>query len=427
MIEAPLAGVAVSAATWPGATEAGALLRLLGATVSPDDGPALTSGGVTVDATPTDAATDWAVSGAMALTGRADGPPLHSEGQPATVARAAGFVLELLSARAGTRLWVDAPALLGERAALSGRTRAGAISVGGATRLLPAADGWWALSLARDDDRDLVPALVESANVAAAWPAIEAWSRSHSASLAVERAVLLGLPAAQLRPADAPPRLWTITQVDVRRSSRRRPLIVNLGALWAAPLSAQLLGQCGCDVIDVESTSRPDGARYGEPRFYELLHRGHQFAALDFRSPSGLAALRELLGDADVVIEASRPRALEALGVAAEQVRPDIVPKVWVRITAYGRGAGAMRVAFGDDAAVAGGLVARDAHRPVFAGDAIADPLTGLMAAIAALACLSAPGAWLVDLAMRDVAAWSCRGGGTSGAVDAIAPRARTG
>jgi crotonobetainyl-CoA:carnitine CoA-transferase CaiB-like acyl-CoA transferase len=144
------------------------------------------------------------------------------------------------------------------------------------------------------------------------------------------------------------------------------------------------------------------------------------------RDSSGIAALRELLGEADVVIEASRPRALEALGVAATPVRPDIVPKVWVRITGHGRGAGAMRVAFGDDAAVAGGRVARDAYGPVFAGDAIADPLTGLMAAIAALACLSAPGAWLVDLAMGDIAAWTCRGGGTSAAVVAVPPRART-
>jgi hypothetical protein len=86
-----------------------------------------------------------------------------------------------------------------------------------------------------------------------------------------------------------------------------------------------------------------------------------------------------------------------------------------------------MRVAFGDDAAVAGGVVATDVHGPVFAGDAIADPLTGLIAAVAALACLSAPGAWLVDLAMRDIAAWTCRGGGTSGAVVAAPPRARTG
>jgi crotonobetainyl-CoA:carnitine CoA-transferase CaiB-like acyl-CoA transferase len=40
-------------------------------------------------------------------------------------------------------------------------------------------------------------------------------------------------------------------------------------------------------------------------------------------------------------------------------------------------------VAFGDDAAVAGGLVGRSAAGPVFCGDAIADPLTGLESVLA--------------------------------------------
>jgi hypothetical protein len=77
------------------------------------------------------------------------------------------------------------------------------------------------------------------------------------------------------------------------------------------------------------------------------------------------------------------------------------------------------------EAPLAGMAVSAATWPSAATGDAIADPLTGLMAAIAALACLSAPGAWLVDLAMGDIAAWTCRGGGTSGAVVAVAPRAR--
>ncbi|GIS18178.1 MAG: hypothetical protein CM15mP120_00940 [Pseudomonadota bacterium] len=56
-----------------------------------------------------------------------------------------------------------------------------------------------------------------------------------------------------------------------------------------------------------------------------------------------LARLRDLLISADVVIEGSRPRALEALGLeyarinqlSTEQGRPD---KLWLSLTAYGRG-----------------------------------------------------------------------------------------
>ena len=83
---------------------------------------------------------------------------------------------------------------------------------------------------------------------------------------------------------------------------------------------------------------------------------------------------------------------------------------MWISITGYGRdGPAAQRVAFGDDAAVAGGLIGGDRTDPVFCADAVADPLAGLTAAAAALACHEAGGGWLVDVAMARVAAWCAR------------------
>ena len=90
---------------------------------------------------------------------------------------------------------------------------------------------------------------------------------------------------------------------------------------------------------------------------------------------------------------------------------------MWVSITGAGRdGAAADRVSFGDDAAVAGGLVAGDDHGPMSLRDAMADPVAGLLAAAGALAALSAPGAWLLDVALapggelrRRAAASRCR------------------
>ena len=79
---------------------------------------------------------------------------------------------------------------------------------------------------------------------------------------------------------------------------------------------------------------------------------------------------------------------------------------MWISITGYGRSdAAGERVGFGDDAAVAGGLVVWDAEGPCFCADAVADPTTGLVAAAAALRGLAAGGRWLVDVALRDVAA----------------------
>ena len=84
-----------------------------------------------------------------ALTGRPDGPPLVP----------ADGVLERIAA-IGAPIGVDAPALAVERAPLLGLRRGGSVSCGGATWLLPAADGWVALSLARESDVDLLPAFL---------------------------------------------------------------------------------------------------------------------------------------------------------------------------------------------------------------------------------------------------------------------------
>src|ERR1700728_3362586 len=89
----------VLSADWPAAAEAGRLLSLLGARVSlqRDQDPALSAGGAQVYSSPATVVADWATSGAMALTGREDGPPLVSIGQPATVARGALLAIELIS------------------------------------------------------------------------------------------------------------------------------------------------------------------------------------------------------------------------------------------------------------------------------------------------------------------------------------------
>ncbi len=144
----------------------------------------------------------------------------------------------------------------------------------------------------------------------------------------------------------------------------------------------------------------------GPAGFYDLLHAGHLSVALDFTDPAEISRLGLLLERADVVIEASRPRALAQLGLGADVVLARSPATVWVAITGYGRdGPWCNRAAFGDDAAAASGLVARsDDGTAVFCGDAIADPLTGLHAAVAASAMVLGGRGGIVDVALRDVA-----------------------
>jgi hypothetical protein len=376
----------------------------------------------------------------MALTGRADGPALGVPAGVVTVLEAVGAQLAAISARQGDAVELDPLALLGERAAISGFTRQGDRSCGGGTRLVRAADGWVAASLARADDVASVPAWLEVDDVWAdeVWKVVAEESLGRSASALVARARLLGLPVSQLpseplRPSVGPFGDYPVAADIVGDADRVVPLrdlaVVDLSSLWAGPLCTNVLQLAGARVVKVESTRRPDGARAGPPAFFDLLNTGKAHVALDFAAAQGRAALRNLVAEADVVVEASRPRALRQLGVDRDEIMSAANgPRVWLSITGYGRtGADADAVAFGDDAAVGGGLVAWDERGPCFCADAVADPAAGLVAAASTLAALETQQRWTLDVAMRDVAAHLATGDVPAAPADlrVAPPRAR--
>ncbi|MEU9269086.1 CoA transferase [Streptomyces sp. NPDC048251] len=343
-----------------------------------------------------DPVADWAASGIVALTGRPDRPPLVPPGRAATVARELGERIAAVTADTPTPVRVDGASLLAERAALTGHRRRGDLSPGGSCRLLPTTDGWAALSCARPDDPSLLGALVERALPRDPWPAVTEWVGHHTGEELAARAELFGIAAAPVR------RGFAATPVPLVGRSVAGLLVVDFSALWAGPLCSSLLGMAGARVVKVETPHRLDGARRGNPDFYRLLHAGHRSVVLDPTTPDGRAAMAALVDAADIVIEASRPRALAGFGLDADAAVA--AGTTWVSITAAGRGSG--RVGFGDDVAAGAGLVAwTDAGTPVFVGDAIADPLTGLTAAVLAMSAPADGSGRLWDVAMADVVA----------------------
>ncbi|WP_314223898.1 CoA transferase [Streptomyces zaehneri] len=340
-------------------------------------------------------AADWARSGVMALTGHLDGPPLVPPGSAAVFAGRISARLAAATADGAHPVRVDGASLLAERAAFTGHRRQGRVSAGGAGRLLPTADGWAAVSCARPDDPLLLGALVGAALPDDPWPTVAAWLRTHTGAELAERAALLGLAATPVAPFPARP-----LPAPGRPRSPAGLLVVDFSALWAGPLCAQLLGLAGARVVKVETPQRLDGARRGSPGFFRLLHAGHRAVLLDPTTAGGRRALAALVDAADIVIEASRPRALAGFGLDAEASARQ--GTIWVSVTADGRGS--PRVGFGDDVAAGAGLVAQDARgEPVFCGDALADPLTGLFAAELALSAPENGRGRLFDVAMSQV------------------------
>ncbi len=336
----------------------------------------------------------WGNSGLAYLTGLPDGAPDFSRAN--VLARAAG-----LAAAVGTSIaaGVDAAALLTGRAALLGLTRRGRVSAGGATRLLAARDGWCAITLSRPDDVAAVPALLRADDVSEdPWPTLTRWVAAGTVSAILERAHLLDIPAAGLGEATAaPPR--------IRSAGPRAParpmtdlLVADLSSMWAGPLCGQLLARAGATVVKVESPRRPDGTRRGDRTFFDWINGEKLSYCLDFDAQAD--ELRDLLASADVVIEGSRPAALARRKLGPADIAPR-AGRIWLRVSGYDDS----RPAFGDDAAVAGGLVGTSPEGPVFCADAIADPLSGLEAAAAVAESLGRGGGELVEVSMAAVAA----------------------
>jgi hypothetical protein len=353
---------------------------------------------------------EGAASGATWLTGAVERPAIIDFSLMAR-ARALCRATGDLSARVGSAVRLDERSVFFERAAERGFRRLGEASANGSCRLLRCAEGWIACNLPRRDDEALLAAALGHQELPAdPWHAVEvAAARSDAGSFA-EHLQLFGLAVAVLgeSASDDPVRFVGLGGAG---GVRPRPRVVDFSAMWAGPLCAQVLGHCGAEVVTVEDPARPDGARLGDPAMYERFHRGHRLARVSFSSDAGRRELHRLVDGADIVIESSRPRALGSLGLGPEAFLGSRAGRCWVSITGYGRsGARANRAAFGDDAAVGGGLVAWEAGRPVFVGDAIADPASGLFAAFGGLAALAAGGGFHVDVSMSAAAAFLGRG-----------------
>ena len=345
----------------------------------------------------------WTESGLASLTGMPDQPPPDC---PIPLANYADAVLEAFRGLSGARSpkklrGADLAAL---RARMTGRSRQGTTSPGGSCRIIPSADGRIAINLAREEDWAMLDAWLLR-KTAMNWRAVEAAARRQTTQHLVYQGRLLGLAVADAIPGLPTNRSWYSAAYTARRGNNTGvPRVVDLSPLWAGPLCSLLLHWAGAEVIKVESSHRPDGARAGNRQFFDFLNGEKHHLRLDLHKPQGQRELRQLLRSADIVIEGTRPRALRQMGIVAEELLDAVPGLTWIGISGYGREEPeANWIAYGDDAGVAAGLstlLQRSTGQWMFCGDAIADPFTGMHAALAALASWRGGGGHLISLSL---------------------------
>src|SRR5438093_5332728 len=96
--------------------------------------------------------------------------------------------------------------------------------------------------------------------------------------------------------------------------------VLDLGTVYAAPITAMLLGDYGADVLKIEHP-RGDPARthgpskHGQGLWWKVIARNKRAATLVLSRPEGREMMQRLVVDADVVIENFRPGVMEKWGL----------------------------------------------------------------------------------------------------------------
>ena len=198
--------------------------------------------------------------------------------------------------------------------------------------------------------------------------------------------------------------------------------VVELARILAGPWAGQTLSDLGADVIKVEAPEGDDTRRWGPPfitqgedtsaAYFYATNRGKKSVTCDFRTAEGQQMVRDLVADADVLIENFKVGGLAKYGLDYESLR-QVNPKlIYCSITGFGQ-TGPYAHRAGYDFIIQGmsGLMSVTGEpdgQPQKVGVAVTDIFTGVYSATAILAALVQRGrtgvGQHIDMALLDVA-----------------------
>ena len=175
--------------------------------------------------------------------------------------------------------------------------------------------------------------------------------------------------------------------------------VIDIATVIAGPGAARYLADFGADVIKVEAPGG-DGTRRmgwvdptdGDSYMWKLVARGKRAVVLDLKTEAGAARLRDLLRDADVLVENLRPGSLERLGFTPDDLLQHNPGLVILRVTGFGQtGPYAQRPGFATMAEAMSGFASINGEpdgAPLPPPIALTDEVTAIVGAFAILAAL---------------------------------------
>ena len=168
--------------------------------------------------------------------------------------------------------------------------------------------------------------------------------------------------------------------------------VLDLTWVLAGPYCTRMLADLGADVIKVQSRTTGVREEDGDDPYYRTWNRNKSGVTLNLGTEEGLALLRRLAAQCDVVIENFSARVLDNWGIDYETLRAERPDIVLLSLSGMGH-AGPWKdyVSFGPTIQALAGLTALTAEPagpPAGPGYPYADHVAGATAALAVVAAL---------------------------------------
>lgn len=125
---------------------------------------------------------------------------------------------------------------------------------------------------------------------------------------------------------------------DAEAADRGGPLsglrVVELGGIGPGPHTAMMLADLGADVVCVLRPGEMEASKSG---FAHITRRGRRVVELNLKDEAGLAELKRIIGQADVLLEGFRPGVTERMGIGPQDCA-ELNPKlIYARMTGWGQ------------------------------------------------------------------------------------------
>uniref|UniRef100_UPI00321FDB4C CaiB/BaiF CoA transferase family protein n=1 Tax=Zoogloea sp. TaxID=49181 RepID=UPI00321FDB4C len=115
--------------------------------------------------------------------------------------------------------------------------------------------------------------------------------------------------------------------------------VVEFAALGPCPMAAMILADLGAEVVRIERKPAP-GAKPASDLFdpkIDILNRSRRVVTLDLKKPEGLAAAKQLVAGADILVEGYRPGVMERIGLGPDTCLEANSRLVYGRMTGWGQ------------------------------------------------------------------------------------------